>query len=459
VSGPRKSLPALSVVEASAIIIGIVVGIGIFKTPPIVAANVDSEFAFIGLWLIGGLLTVVGALCYAELGSARPHAGGEYHYLKEAYGHGLGFLFAWGRMTVMQTGAIAAVAFAYGDYAATVISLGPSGPALHAALAVIVLAGLQLAGTQISSRVQVALTLLTVVLVVVVAVAGFIGAQVEAAPQAVSTQSKGAAGLALVFILLTYGGWNEAAYLSGEIRDAPRNVLRVLLTGTGVVTALYLLINIALLSSVGLDGLREEKLVTEPVEAVFGSLGVVAVAVIVCVAALSTLNGTMFTGARSILALGQNFPLLSPFGEINQRSGAPTNAILVQAAIALGLIGFGATTRDGFTAMVEYTAPTFWMFMALVGFSLFIFRWREPGRQMPFRVPLYPLVPIVFCATAVYLVHASVAYTGVGALVGLAILASGIPLYWLGRRIEVRSPIRRDQGGEIRGQLLRGDDV
>lgn len=444
-SDPRNSLPALSVVEASAIIIGIVVGIGIFKTPPIVAANVDSEFAFIGLWLIGGLLTVVGALCYAELGSARPHAGGEYHYLTEAYGHGLGFLFAWGRMTVMQTGAIAAVAFAYGDYAATVISLGPSGPALHAALAVIVLAGLQLAGTQMSSRVQVALTLLTVVLVVVVAVAGFIGAQVEAAPQTVSTQSKGAAGLALVFILLTYGGWNEAAYLSGEIRDARRNLLRVLLTGTGVVTALYLLINIALLLSVGLDGLREEKLVTEPVEAVFGPLGVVAVAVIVCVAALSTLNGTMFTGARSILALGQNFPLLSPFGEINQRSGAPTNAIIVQAAIALGLIGFGATTRDGFAAMVEYTAPTFWMFMALVGFSLFIFRWREPGRQMPFRVPLYPLVPIVFCATAVYLVHASVAYTGVGALVGLAILASGIPLYWLGRRIEVRSPIRRDQ--------------
>ncbi len=444
-SGPRPSLPALSVTEASAIVVGVVVGIGIFKTPPIVAANVDSELAFIGLWLIGGLLTVAGALCYAELGAARPHAGGEYHYLTEAYGHGLGFLFGWGRMTVMQTGAIAAVAFAYGDYAATVISLGPSGPAIHAALAVIVLAGLQLAGTQISSRIQVALTLLTIVLVVIVAVSGFIGAQAEVAPRAAAAQSNGAAGLALVFILLTYGGWNEAAYLTGEIRDARRNVLRVLLTGTGVVTALYLLINIALVSSVGLGGLREEKLVTEPVEAVFGPLGVVAVAVIVCVAALSTLNGTMFTGARSILALGQNFPLLGAFGELNQRSGAPTNAIIVQAVIALGLIGFGATTRDGFTAMVEYTAPTFWMFMALVGFSLFIFRWREPGRQMPFRVPLFPLVPIVFCATAVYLVHASVVYTGLGALVGLAILASGIPLYWLGRRIEGRPPIRRER--------------
>ena len=442
-SGPRGSLPALSVAQASAIVIGIVVGIGIFKTPPIVATNVDSEVAFISLWLIGGLLTVAGALCYAELGSARPHAGGEYHYLTEAYGHGLGFLFAWGRMTVMQTGAIAAVAFAYGDYAVTLVPLGAAGPALHAALAVIVLAGVQLAGTQVSGRVQVVLTLLTIVLVVVVALAGFIGAQAETAPPAPSAQAKGAAGLALVFILLTYGGWNEAAYLSGEIRDAKRNVLRVLLTGTGIVTALYLLINIALLASVGLDGLREEKLVTAPVEAVFGPPGVLAVAAIVCVAALSTLNGTMFTGARSILALGQKFPLLSPLGELNQRSGSPANAILVQAGIALGLIGLGATTRDGFTAMVEYTAPTFWMFMALVGFSLFIFRWREPGRQIPFRVPLYPLVPIVFCATAIYLVHASVAYTGAGALIGLAILASGIPVYWLGRGTRVRPPVRR----------------
>ena len=127
-SGPRPTLPALSVPEASAIFVGI--GIGIFKTPPIVAANVDSEFAFIGLWLIGGLLTLAGALCYAELGSARPHAGGEYHYLTEAYGHGIGFLFGWGRMTVMQTGAIAAVAFAYGDYAATSAAwiAGPDGP-------------------------------------------------------------------------------------------------------------------------------------------------------------------------------------------------------------------------------------------------------------------------------------------------------------------------------------------
>ncbi len=153
----------------------------------------------------------------------------------------------------------------------------------------------------------------------------------------------------------------------------------------------------------------------------------------------------MFTGARSIFALGQDFPLLAPFAEINQRSGAPTTALIAQAAISLCLIGFGATTRDGFTAMVEYTAPTFWTFMALVGCSLVTFRWREPDRPAPFRVPLYPLPPIIFCATSVYLVHASVAYTGSGALFGLAILASGIPLYWLGRGVEMRPLGQRER--------------
>lgn len=437
-SPSSNQLPLLGVTQASAMLIGIVVGIGIFKTPPVVAANVDSALAFIGLWAAGGLLTLVGALCYAELGTSRPHAGGEYHYLKEAYGDGLSFLFAWGRMTVIQTGAIAAVAFAYGDYAAAVVPFGSSGAALHAAAAILVLSALQLAGTTSSGKLQLALTVAGVTAILIVAIAGFMAAP-DLGPQghANVTSGSGAAGLALVFILLTYGGWNEAAYLSGEIRDVRRNMVRVLLIGTGIVTALYLLINVALVLSVGLDGLRQEKLVTEPVEKVLGTGGVLAVALIVCVAALSTLNGTIFTGARSMFALGRSYPLFGRLGDRNAGNGAPSTAIVLQAAIALSLVAFGATTRDGFTAMVEYTAPVFWMFMALIGLSLIVFRWREPQRDLPFPVPLYPLTPIVFCATALYLVHASIAYTGVGALAGLAILASGVPVYLLARRSEI----------------------
>lgn len=436
-------VPSLSVAQASAMLIGIVVGIGIFKTPPLVAANVGSELAFVALWVAGGVLTVIGALCYAELGAAHPSAGGEYHYLQKAYGNTLSFLFAWGRMTVMQTGAIAAVAFAYGDYAQAIAPLGSMGEAVHAAVAVVVLAALQLIGTRTSGRLQVLLTVSTVLLMLLVAVSGFLaGPPPPSIAEPASPGPGGAAGLALVFILLTYGGWNEAAYLSGEIRDVKRNMLRVLLLGAGAVAVLYLLVNVSLITSLGLEGLRQEKLVTEPVERVFGAAGGLAVAVIVCIAALSTLNGTMFTGARSLFALGRDFAPLGAMAVRNRQSGAPTVAIVAQAAVALCLIAFGAAARDGFTAMVEYTAPVFWMFMFLIGASIFVFRWRNPDVSIPYKVPFYPITPLIFCAVALYLVHASIAYAGVGALVGLVILAAGVPVYLLGRHGRAESAFR-----------------
>jgi basic amino acid/polyamine antiporter, APA family len=422
----------LSVPQASAMLIGAVVGIGIFKTPPIVAANSDSAPEFIALWVLGGVLTLIGALCYAELGSANPSSGGEYHYITRAYGRLPGFLFGWGRMSVMQSGAIAAVAFVYGDYAAALVPLGGYGPALHAAIAIVALTVLQLRGTTLSGLTQLGLTLLTVAGVLLVAAAAFL---IEQAPAAASAPapSGGAAGLALVFILLTYGGWSETAYLSGELRDVRRNLPRVLVIGTLVVTALYAVANLALIGALGLAGLRQaETVISGPIAAALGPGGSAIVSVIVCITALSTLNATIFTGARSIQALGRNFP---PFAGLAgaDASKTPAAALLAQGGIVLGLIAFGATARDGFTAMVEYTAPVFWSFLLLVGISLFLFRWREPAREIPFRVPLYPVTPILFCATSAYLLYSSLVYTGAGALVGVAILAAGVPLYLLGR--------------------------
>lgn len=419
-------------------LVGVVVGIGIFKTPPIAAANAPSEAAFLALWVAGGLLTLIGALCYAELGSTYPHAGGEYHYLTRAYGRGLGFLFGWGRMTVMQTGAIAAVAFVFGDYAAALLPLGTYGPAIYAAAAVALLTYLQLRGTPISGRTQLALTATTITAIGLVALSGFAAEPWPTVSEPVT--GSGAVGLAMVFILLTYGGWNETAYLSGEVRDAPRNMARVLLLGTGAVMAIYLVTNLALLSMLGLAGLREaDTVMVEPIAAVFGDVGAVVFSLIVCITALSTLNATIFTGARSTLALGGDFRLFTLLGQRNGATGAPANALLLQGAIALALVVLGAQARSGFQTMVEYTAPVFWSFMLLVGISLFLFRRREPERPRGFRVPLYPLTPLLFCLTSAYLLYASLAYTGIGALVGIAILAVGIPVFMLGRTGPARS--------------------
>jgi amino acid transporter len=434
-----KTLTAL---EAGAVVVGVVVGIGIFKAPSVVAANVASEWAFLGLWLLGGVLTLIGALCYAELGSAYPSVGGEYHFLRKAYGQELGFLFAWGRMAVVQSGSVAAVAFVYGDYASFLVPAGAHGSALHAAIAVTVLSALQLVGTLQSSRAQLALTMATVALVLFVAAIGLCVAP-ETAPLRPS-EIGGAAGLALVFILLTYGGWSEAAYLSGEVRDSEQDIPRALLFGTGLVTVLYLLINYSYLAALGLEGMRQSEVVAADLVAkALGAKGAAVVAAIVCITSLSTLNATILTGARSTYALGGSFTPFAFLGASDGNGSSPRNAILVQATIVIGLIVFGALSRNGFVSMVEYTAPVFWTFMLLVGVSLFVLRWRYPKRAIPFRVPLYPLTPLIFCATSIYILYASLAYTGLGALLGVAIFAAGVPIFRLGRRSGMRKQERR----------------
>jgi APA family basic amino acid/polyamine antiporter len=423
----------LSVWDGAAFLIGIVIGIGIFKTPSLVAANVGSEAAFIGAWVLGGAIMLLGALCYAELGSAHPDAGGEYHYLSRAYGQPVGVLFAWARGTVIQTGAIAAVAFVYGDYASVLLPLGSYSTALHAAVAVIALTAVNIIGTPQSRLLQLLLTLLTIAALLSVIFAGLAFA---GAPPATSAHaaSGGGLGLAMVFVLLTYGGWNEAAYLSGEIKDPRRNMIRALLIGTSVVLVLYLLANYAYLNAFGLQGLSKSSAVgADLMSRLAGSAGAVVFSLVVCVCALSTLNATIFTGARVYYALGRDLGAIRGLGVWDERGHKPANALLLQSAIALALIGFGALARDGFEAMVAYTAPVFWFFLFLVALSVFVFRSRSPER-LHYRMPLYPLPPIVLAAAAGWMLYSSLRYAGIGAIAGVVVLAAGTPLLLLGRR-------------------------
>jgi len=429
--GREPSRAKISVLQGVAFIVGIVVGIGIFKSPQLVAQSVTSEATFILLWLLGGLVTLIGALVYAELGSAYPSGGGEYHFISRALGRPAGLLFAWARVTVLQTGIIAAVAFVFGDYAQQLIPLGPWGPAIYAALALTLLTVVNLLGAPEGKGFQLALTSLTLGVIVVVVIAGL-----WLAPAGEATTppkpSFAAFGLALVFVLLTYGGWSEAAYLSGDLQDVQRNMVRMLVIATAVITLIYVLLNLAYLNVLGLDGIRKSSAVgADAVRKVAGSHGAIALALVICCAALSALNGTIFTGARLYRAVGNDLPMLKRLGLDASRGGSPTVAFAAQGAVAMSLIVFGAMTRDGFQAMVAYTAPVFWLFLLLVGISYFVLRRREPNHQRPFRAPFYPLIPALFCLTCAYLLYASLAYTGLGALVGVTVLLIGIPVVWL----------------------------
>lgn len=440
-SAPGDEAPraSLSVADGVAMLVGIVVGIGIFKTPQMVAANVDTELGFVAAWLLGGGVTLIGALVYAELGSAYPSTGGEYAFLSRALGRNVGLLFAWARLTVIQTGAIALVAFVFGDYAQRVLSLGRWGPTVYAAAAIALFTLINLSGSPQGRGVQRLFTGATVLAVLAIAAIGFVGGP---APRATAAPSDGgAAGLAMVFILLTYGGWNEAAYISAELRDVRRTMVRVLVLGSAAVTLLYLVVNLAFLRALGLEGLRaSDAVAADAMRALLGETGALLLALTICAAALSTLNATIFTGARLYYAIGRDLPGLARFDRWDARGNTPTNALLLQSAIALALVGFGAATRGGFEAMVEYTAPVFWFFLLLVGVSLFVLRRRggaEPGR---FRVPFYPLTPLLFCLTCGYLLYASVVYAGLGSLVGVGVLALGLPLVLLRGRAAAAQP-------------------
>ena len=425
---PRASI---SVLQGVAFIVGIVTGIGIFRSPQLVAQSVTSETAFIVLWAIGGMLTLVGALVYAELGSAYPSGGGEYHFLSRALGRPVALLFAWARVAVLQTGIIAAVAFVFGDYAQQLVSLGPWGSSIHAALALSVLTLVNLLGLPQGKGFQLALTTLTLGAIVAVVIAGLwlAPAHVASAPPDPSGASF---GLALVFVLLAYGGWSEAAYLSGDLKDVRRNMVRVLVIATAIITLIYVLMNLAFLNILGLDGIRGSSAVgADAVRKVAGSQGAAVLALVICCAALSALNGTIFTGARLYHSVGNDLPVLKRLGLETSHDGNPTVALAAQGVVAMSLIVFGAMTRNGFQAMVAYTAPVFWLFLLLVGVSYFILRRREPEQEQPFRAPLYPLIPALFCLTCAYLLYASLVYTGLGALVGVAVLLIGVPVVWL----------------------------
>jgi amino acid transporter len=264
------------------------------------------------------------------------------------------------------------------------------------------------------------------------------------APASPDTISWGGIGLAMVFVLLTYGGWNEAAYLSAELRDVKRNMSRTLLISIGIVVFVYVLVNIAYVSALGLDGLMKSKApAADVMRRAFGDTGASILTLLICGAALSTLNATIFTGARTYYALGRDLAGVRGLGVWNARGENPANAFLLQGVIALALVVLGAFTRDGFQTMVEYTAPVFWFFMLLVGLSLFVFRWREPDRERPYRVPLYPLTPLLFLLTCGYMLYSSLVYTGLGALVGVAVLVLGLPLLLLGGA----APAPAERGG------------
>ena len=430
-SAPAKILRLLHPLSAVALIVGIVIGAGIFKTPSLVAGiSGDAGWALV-LWIAGALISIVGALCYAELCTAYPNAGGDYHFLHRAFGRNISFIYGWSRATIINTGSIALLAFVFGDYMSTLIHLGTYSSAIWALLIVGLLTAVNLAGIHASSAMQTWLTLIEIVGLLAVVVAGF---WVDA-PASGTIQWFAQApaptqwGLCLVFVLLTFGGWNEAAYISAELKGGPRTMVWVILASMVTLTVIYLLVNTALLLGLGLSGLSQSKTAAgDLLGLAFGPWAQKALGLFVAIAALTSINATMFVGARTNFAVGSDWKALRKLGQWQLDIGSPKQALLLQALISIGLIALGTQEADGFSAMVEFTAPVFWGFLFLVGLALLRLRQTDPDTTRPFKVPLYPLLPLIFCAVCAWLTYSSVTYaiSQKAIHVSMLLIASGV---------------------------------
>jgi amino acid transporter len=421
----------LSTFSAIAIIVGIVIGAGIFKTPSMVAGVTGDAGWLIVAWVLGGVISLAGALCYAELATTYPHAGGDYHFLARAFGKPASFLYAWAKATVINTGSIALLAFVFGDYMSKVVNLGPHSTALWAIGVVVAMTLINLIGLHAASWVQTCLTMIEVTGLLCVAVAGFVlSGDAPASPSMFSSSpSLGMFGLAMVFVLLTYGGWNEAAYISAEVRGGKRAIVPVIVISIMILTLIYVLFNIAVLAGLGLSGLAGSKAVAADLMGkAFGPWGEKMLGIFVAVSSLTSINATMIVGARTNYALGRDWPALRFMGNWHAGRGSPVAAYVVQSVLSLALVGLGVWQTDGFEVMVEFTAPVFWAFLFLVGVSLFVMRVKDPQTERPFKVPLYPLTPIVFCLTCAYLTYSSVTYAiSKGAVyISLIVMAVGV---------------------------------
>ena len=428
-SQPR---PVLRTIDIISLIVGMVVGAGIFRAPAVVASQLGSDTAIIAVWALGGIVSVIGALCYAELATTFPNVGGEYHFLQKAYGREVSFLYAWARSTVIVTGSIALISMTLGDYLTAILPLGTYSASWWAVIATVLLSGLNALGIQQAKTAQNIFVAIEMLLISAVLFAGVYvhGQHPPAAVAAVAsndvTPLAGRLGLAMVFVLLTYGGWNDAAYVSAEARDTRRGIARALMLGLGAVTAIYLLVNAAYLLGLGRAGVAASSApAADLFKLAFGERSGVLLSAIIAFSCMKSVNATIFFGSRGYFAVGLDWKIFGWLGQWHA-CGAPRRAIALQALISLTLIGLAGFTRNGFQSIVEFTAPVFWFFILLVAIAVFVLRRKYPDLPRAFRVPLYPVVPAIFTLTSLWLLWSSLSYTGYGALVGVGFLAVGV---------------------------------
>ena len=434
----------LSLFDAVSIIIGVIVGAGIFRSTPLIAGNVPDVWTLYGVWALGGILSLIGALCYAELTSSMPKEGGDYVYLTAAYGRPMGYLFAWCEFWIIRPGSIGAMAYVFATYGAELLppNWRVGAEPILAMLSIVGLSLTNLLGVKSGKWTQNLLTMAKVVGLLAVIGAGLavVPWPKESAPVPIASGSAPELNFsfAMIMVLFAYGGWNDISFVAAEVRQPEKNMFRSLVLGVLGVTLIYLLLNAALAAGLGLEGLAASASApAQLVEKAVGPAGNMLVSMLICVATLGAINAMIFTGSRIYYALGKEHAMYAWLGHWSARFDAPVPAIILQGAIATILVR-SLQSENQFERLVIFTTPLFWLFLFLVAVASMLLRTSLPDIERPFRMPFYPLPALVLAGTALFMIHSSLTYSlSQGHAEGFYTLAMGVlglVLCWVDRK-------------------------
>jgi len=428
---------SLGFVDATALVVGIIIGASIFVQPSAITGTVPTLGAVYAVWIVSGVLTLFGALIAAELASAFPSAGGVYVFLREAFSPGLAFLWGWAMFWTMHTGIIAAIAMVFARYVSFFVPVGPAGLRLIAVGAIIVLSAVNYRGVRSGSAVQTSVTILKVVAIVLIIVAAFALGPHEA----MTPLSSGGAGqvggltahsfaLALVAGLFAFGGWHMVTYAAEETRNPERTIHRALLAGVTIVTVCYVALNGAYFHVLSPDAIAASpRVAATAADAVLGRGGASVMSALVVLSTFGALNGVILAGPRAYLAMARDGLFWQWAGAVHPTFKVPHRATLLQGAWAVVLVSTG--TYGVLFTRVVYTE---WIFFALMAVGLLRLR-RRPSYAPLVKVPGYPYVPIVFIASSLYVVANQLVSDPGNSAIGILFVLAGWPVFhFLARR-------------------------
>ena len=431
----RQLLPRLGLVEATLVVMGGIIGSGIFINPSVVARHVHSGPLILGAWLVGGLVALVGAFIYAELAERMPRVGGQYAYLREAFHPAVGFLYGWALLVVINAGGTAAVAVTFGRYAVELTG-STLDERLVAVGTLVLLAGINCLGVKSGSLVQGGLMVLKIGVLVALIVLGIVLGSPSPPMRSVHADGPLAFGGAMVPVLFAYGGWQTANFIAAEVRDPRRNLPRALLAGVIGVVVLYLGANWVYLRGLGPEGLAATGTpASSLMRGLLGNRGATFIALGIAISTLGFLSHSLLTMPRVYFAMAADGVFFPAVARVSERTRAPVAAIVLQA-----VLGIAVALSGRYEQILGYVVSADWVFFGLSAASLFVLR-RDAvgGPEIRFRVPGHPVTTGAFVAVSALVVLATAWAYPMNTLIGLGLVLAGLPVYALWTRRRARA--------------------